>query len=78
MSSPERKPLNPLKLALDLVLVAGFFTFFYYKLQVHVPSSDPFMIRFWSTLAAACMSGVFWLALQMLTTVFRFQRDSRK
>jgi len=78
MSSPEKKGVSPVAVAFDLVLVAAFFSFFYYTLQSHVPSNDPFMIRFWSTLAAACMSGVFWLALQMMKTVLRFQRANRK
>jgi hypothetical protein len=43
-----------------------------------VPSNDPAMVKLWGGLAAGCMSGVFWLALQMLKTVFGFQRDSRK
>lgn len=78
MSSPEKKGISLVAVVVDLVFVAAFFSFFYYLLQSHVPSNDPTMIRFWSTLAAACMSGVFWLALQMLKTVFRFQRANRK
>lgn len=78
MSTSEKKGISLVALVIDLVLVAAFFTFFYYHLQSHVPSNDPFMIRFWSTLAAACMSGVFWLALQMMKTVLRFQRANRK
>ncbi|HLP26853.1 MAG TPA: GNAT family N-acetyltransferase [Acidobacteriota bacterium] len=78
MSSPEKKGFSFVALVVDLVLVAAFFSFFYYLLQSHVPSNDPTMIRFWSTMAAACMSGVFWIALQMLKTVFRFQRAMRK
>lgn len=78
MSSPEKKGFSLVALVVDLVLVAAFFSFFYYLLQSHVPSNDPTMIRFWSTMAAGCMSGVFWIALQMLKTVFRFQRATRK
>jgi GNAT superfamily N-acetyltransferase len=78
MSSPEKKGISLVAVVVDLVFVAAFFSFFYYVLQSHVPSNDPTMVRFWSTLAAACMSGVFWLALQMLKTVFRFQRANRK
>lgn len=78
MSSPEKKGVSLVAVVADLVFVAAFFSFFYYVLQSHVPSNDPTMIRFWATMAAACMSGVFWLALQMLKTVFRFQRASRK
>ena len=75
MSPSEKKPFSLLGLVVDLVLVAAFFSFFYYVLQPHVPSNDPTMVRFWATAAAGCMSGVFWLALQMLKTVFRFQRN---
>ncbi|MBA3850374.1 MAG: hypothetical protein C0502_10335 [Opitutus sp.] len=78
MSSSEKKGLSPLAVAIDLGLVAAFFSFFYYALQSHVPSSDPTMVRFWSALASGCMTGVFWLALQMVKTVFRFQRAHRK
>lgn len=78
MSSSEKKGFSFVGLVIDLVLVAAFFSFFYYVLQPHVPSNDPTMIRLWATLAAGCMSGVFFLALQMMKTVFRFQRANRK
>lgn len=77
MDSTPKKGFSVAHLALDLLLVSGFFTFFYYVLQKHVASNDPRMVRLWATLAAACMSGVFWLALQMGRTVFGFQRSSR-
>lgn len=78
MSSPVKKGFSFAEFLVDMVLSAGFFTFFYYALQPHVPSNDPFMVRVWATLSAACMTGVFWLALQMVKTVFRFQRANRK
>ena len=78
MSMPEKKGISFVALVIDLVLVAAFFVFFYYLLQSHVPSNDENMVRLWATLASACMSGVFWLALQMVKTVFRFQRANRK
>lgn len=78
MSSPEKKGFSFAEFLVDMVLSAGFFTFFYYVLQPHVPSNDPLMIRIWATLTSACMTGVFWLALQMVKTVFRFQRANRK
>ncbi len=78
MAPPEKKPFSIANLALDLVLVAVAFTIFYRLVNSHVPSNDPRMIMLWGGLAAGCMSGVFWLALQMLKVVFRFQRDSRK
>jgi uncharacterized YccA/Bax inhibitor family protein len=78
MAPPEKKPFSPVALVIDLVCVALAFTLFYRMVNSHVPSNDPRMIRVWGGLAAGCMTGVFWLALQMLKTVYRFQRDSRK
>ena len=78
MASSEKKPFSVVNLVIDLVLVAIAFSIFYWLVNSHVPSDDPAMIKLWGGLAAGCMSGVFWLALQMLKTVYRFQRDSRK
>lgn len=78
MSSPEKKGFSLVGFVIDLVLVAGFFGFFYSVLQAHVQSNDPAMLRLWAALGSACMTGVFWLALQMLKTVFRFQRANHK
>ena len=64
----------------DMVLCGGFFAFMYSLLQSHVPSNDPQMIMLWSAGAAACMTGVFWLASWMFRMVMRYQRvlDARK
>jgi hypothetical protein len=78
MAQPEKKPFSIISLVLDLVLVAVAFVIFYRLVNSHVPSNDPKMVMLWGGLAAGCMSGVFWLALQMMKVVFRFQRDSRK
>ena len=78
MVPPEKKPFPLVSLVLDLVLVAVAFVIFYSLVNSHVPSDDPAMIRLWGGLAAGCMSGVFWLAWQMLKVVFKFQRASRK
>ena len=78
MASPEKKPISIVSLALDLVCVAIAFVIFYRLVASHVPSNDPQMVMLWAGLTAGCMSGVFWLALQMLKVVYRFQRDSRK
>ena len=78
MAPPEKKPFSLFSLLVDLILVAVAFTIFYWLVNSHVPSNDPAMVKLWGGLAAGCMSGVFWLALQMLKTVFGFQRDSRK
>ena len=78
MASPEKKPFSFFVLVVDLALTAIAFSIFYWLVNSHVPSNDPAMIMLWGGLASACMSGVFWLALQMLKTVYVFQRDSRK
>jgi hypothetical protein len=78
MATPEKKAFSLVSLALDLVLVAIAFVIFYSLVESHVQSDDRRMIMLWGGLAAGCMSGVFWLAWQMLKVVYRFQRDSRK
>ncbi|HVZ63574.1 MAG TPA: hypothetical protein VG936_03225 [Lacunisphaera sp.] len=78
MATPEKKPYSVVELLVDLVLTALAFALFYWIVHEHVPSNDPRMIKLWGGLGAACMTGVFWLALQMLKVVFRFQRATRK
>ena len=78
MAPTEKKPFSLFNLVIDTVLTAAAFSIFYWLVNSHVPSQDPTMIKLWGGLGAGCMTGVFWLALQMLKTVFRFQRDSRK
>jgi uncharacterized protein involved in exopolysaccharide biosynthesis len=78
MATPEKKSFSPVMLVIDLALTAGFFVYIFGVVKTHVPSLDPKMINLFGGLAAGCMSGVFWLAMQMLKTVYRFQRDSRK
>jgi hypothetical protein len=78
MSSSAKKPFSIVSLAIDLVLTAIAFVIFYSLVNSHVPSNDPTMIKLWGGLTAGCMSGVFWLAWNMLKVVFKFQRESRK
>jgi len=78
MSSPEKKSFSIVSLAIDLVLTGIAFVIFYSLVHSHVPSNDPKMILLWGGLTAGCLSGVFWLAWQMLKVVFNFQRESRK
>ncbi len=65
-------------LVVDLALTAAFFSYIFSLIKSHVPSLDPKMINFWGAMAAGCMSGVFWLAWQMVKTVYRFQRAGSK
>ncbi|MDI1320273.1 MAG: hypothetical protein PSW75_08800 [bacterium] len=78
MASPEKKSFSVVSLVIDLVLSAIAFVIFYWLVNSHVPSNDPRMVMFFGASAAGCMTGVFWLALQMLKVVFKFQVDSRK
>ncbi|MBP6506358.1 MAG: hypothetical protein KA257_02230 [Opitutaceae bacterium] len=78
MAQPEKKHVTPVSLAVDLVLVVGFFAFMFWVLKSHVPSTDPKMIVLWGALGSACMTGVFWIALQMFRVVLRAQLAARK
>ncbi len=78
MSQPEQKMTTPAAIALDVVLVVAFFAFMYGVLQPHVPSNDPKMIKLWSAAGASCMSGVWWLCIQMFRVVLRAQLAARK
>ena len=78
MSSPEKKSFSLVSLVIDLVLTGIAFVIFYSLVNSHVQSNDPKMIMLWGGLTAGCLSGVFWLAWQMLKVVFKFQRESRK
>lgn len=78
MSQSEEKLTTPGSLALDLVLVAAFFAFMFTVLRSHVPSNDPKMITLWAALASSCMTGVFFLALQMFRVVLRGQLRARR
>ncbi len=79
MAQPEKKSaVSPVSLIVDAILVLGFFVFMFSLFKIHVPSNDPKMITLWAGLAAACISGVFWLAIQMFRVVYRAQKAAGK
>jgi hypothetical protein len=78
MAQSEEKLVTPGSLIVDIILVGGFFAFMVWVLRHHVPSNDPAMVTVWGVIAASCMAGVFWLALQMFRVVFRAHRAARK
>ena len=78
MSTPLGKLTSPASIAVDAVLVIAFFLYLYSLVAPHVPSRDPKMIMFFGAACAACMSGVFWLAIQMFRVVFKAQRMAKK
>ena len=83
MAQPEEqqsmtKFTTPASLVVDLVLVGGFFIYMFFVLRTHVPSTDPKMIMLWGALGSSCLTGVFWLALQMFRVVYRAYRAAQK
>ena len=74
MSKPEERLLTPASLAVDAILVVLFFALMYWLISPHVPSTDGRMVAFWGAAASACLSTVFWLALQMFRMVLKAQR----
>jgi uncharacterized membrane-anchored protein len=78
MQSSETKLVTPASLIVDAILVGGFFAFMFYVLRIHVPSDDFLSSAIWAGLTSACMSGVFWLAIQMFRVVYRAQKALKK
>lgn len=74
MSQPEEKHTTPTSLAVDAVLVVAFFVMMYTFVSTHVPTTDPKMRLLWGGLGSACITGVFWLCIQMFRVVLRAQR----
>jgi protein-S-isoprenylcysteine O-methyltransferase Ste14 len=74
--SESKSTVTPGAIALDAVLVIAFFLFLYTLVSPHVPSNDPKWIMIWGGLCAACMSGVFWLCIQMFRVVLRAQIEA--
>lgn len=75
MAASESKPLSPIRLLVDFILVVAFFAYLFSLLRSHVPSTDPTMITVWAAAGASCMTGVFWLCIQMFRVVLQGQRE---
>ena len=78
MDQPPPKLVTPVSLLVDAVLVLGFFFYMYSVVKTHVPSDDPHMIMLWGAITSSCLTGVFWLSLQMFRVVFRAHRAAGK
>ena len=78
MAEPVKKLTSPVSLLVDAVLVVAFFVFIFTVVASHVPSNDRGMILLWGGLCSACMTGVFWLCIQMFRVVLRAQRQDRQ
>jgi hypothetical protein len=72
------KLTSPVGMVVDAILVIGFFLFLFSLLKSHVPSNDFAMVFIWAGLTSACMSGVFWLAIQMFRVVLSAQLLAKK
>ncbi|MEC8042979.1 MAG: hypothetical protein VX130_00100 [Verrucomicrobiota bacterium] len=67
MSDESEKPLISKKgIVIDLFLSLIFFFFMREVLVPHVPSQDPSAILIVSSMTSLCMTGVFWIAANML------------
>jgi hypothetical protein len=78
MAQSEPKLVTPVSLLVDAVLVIVFSVYMYSVVSTHVPSRDPKMILIWGLYTTSCLTGVFWLALQMFRVTFRAQREAAK
>lgn len=78
MAQSEKKYVTPVSILVDAILVIGFFIYMFGVLKPHVPSEDPNMINLWGALTSACMTGTFWICIQMFRVVFRAQRAAKK
>jgi hypothetical protein len=65
----EQKHVTPLTIAVDLGLVAIFFFFMFGWVKSHVPSTDSKFVILFGGLTAICVTGVFWMAIQMFRVV---------
>lgn len=78
MSQPVTKLVSPVSLLVDAVLCIAFFFGIYKLVSPHVPSTDKNMVLLWGVLCSSCLTGVFWLAVQMFRVVLQAQRADRQ
>ena len=76
---PEDQPLvSKTSTIVVLVLSAIFFFFMRAVLVPHVPSEDPLAVNIVSSMTSLCMTGVFWIASNMLlVTWVDYQRRQK-
>ena len=78
MAQPDQKLTSPASLLVDAILTIAFFVFIYTVVAPHVPTNEASMRLLWGGLCAACMTGVWWLCIQMFRVVLRAQRADRR
>jgi hypothetical protein len=65
----EQTHVTPVTIAVDLALVGIFFYFMFGFVRSHVPSNNPLFQNFFGASTALCVTGVFWMAIQMFRIV---------
>lgn len=65
----EQKHVTPITILVDLVLCGIFFFFMFGWVSTHVHSNEKVFIHFFGASTALCVTGVFWMAIQMLRVV---------
>jgi hypothetical protein len=78
MDQAPQKHTTPGSLLVDAILIVAFFLFMYWAVSSHVPTNDTKMRLLWGALCSSCLTGVFWLCIQMFRVVLRAQRQARK
>ena len=78
MAQSDNKLVTPVSLVVDAILVIAFFAVIYSLVSGHVPSNNKTNVMIWGGLTSACMSAVFWLAVQMCRVVYRAQKANRQ
>jgi uncharacterized YccA/Bax inhibitor family protein len=62
-------------IALDLLITLVVFVAMIFVFRSHVPSETPAVVLAVSAFTSACLTALFWLALQMFKAVFSHQRE---
>ena len=78
MAQPAQKLTTPASLVVDAILVIAFFIGIFLWVSPHVPTNDKSMTLLWGAICASCLTGVFWLCLQMFRVVLRAQLADRR
>lgn len=65
----EQKHVTPLTVAVDLVLCAIFFAVLFGSIKGQVHSNEVVYVVFFGASATLCVTGVFWMAIQMFRVV---------
>ena len=77
MDSPDKPLISRRRTVFNLFLTILWFAFFSWAMRGFVPARTEPNITIFAVLTASCITGVFWLALNMFSTVLVDQRRRR-